>query len=293
MINLLIPGFRRSGTTTLFAYLSLHPSICCSEIKEIHFFSFDDQYARGQKYLDTFFNTPHLPIVASADTYLMLDRQAPDRIYPYNPDMKFIVLMRHPTERAYSSFRYAKNNGYDKSNLSLIDSLMVEKELTDKNIIIRNNLSHFSGSLYHKQLSIWTNRFPRKNFLLLTSDELFNRPQLCLNKIADFLNIPPFPEGITPLNVNKAAEARNKKLQQILLNREHPLRRILRQTIPPALRTMIINSGIVHMLSKANRKEKPYRPMTEEERMILNQYFAEDMQKLKEDFGITFADPVL
>ena len=36
--NIIIGGAQKAGTTSLFRYLSAHPFVCPSKIKEIHFF---------------------------------------------------------------------------------------------------------------------------------------------------------------------------------------------------------------------------------------------------------------
>ena len=54
-IKAVILGAARAGTTTLASYLDAHPLIDFSKEKEVHYFSFDSIFNRGEKYLKSFF----------------------------------------------------------------------------------------------------------------------------------------------------------------------------------------------------------------------------------------------
>ena len=124
-VNTLIIGAGRSGTTTLYEYLKNHKDICFSSLKEIHYFTFQDLYERGDTYLNSFFQHKKSEnILVTADTYSMIDKEAPKRILAYNPRMKFIVILRDPVERAYSNFQYARNYGYEKEARELAEKMI-------------------------------------------------------------------------------------------------------------------------------------------------------------------------
>ena len=54
--NFFILGATKAGTTTLHEYLSAHPDIFLSEVKEPQFFCHEDLYKKGMDYyLDRFF----------------------------------------------------------------------------------------------------------------------------------------------------------------------------------------------------------------------------------------------
>lgn len=289
-VDLLIIGAGRSGTTSLYHYLSGHPCICFSDIKEVHFFSIEDLYGRGQKYLTSYFTKcKNKKIFATADTYLLIDQRAPQRVLDYNPKMKFIALLREPVDRAYSSYNYAVNNGYESSKESFLKSLELEDQrLKEGDIIQKNNLCHFYGSLYHTHLVRWMEYFPKESFLILTTHDLENNLQLCLQKISDFLRIPSFPET-EKIYVNKAAPVKSKRLQQFLLNRNHPFRAIVRPFIKP-IKFMIIKSRMIDFMHRLNKKEKSYRPLSPEERKTATLFFQKDLQNLKADFKVSFPE---
>jgi hypothetical protein len=124
-IDLLIVGAGRSGTTSISKYLEEHSQVCFSNIKEVHFFTFADLYKKGDKYLFNFFrHFKNEKIIATADTYAMIDDDAINRVFQYNPKMKIIFILRNPVDRAYSNYIYSINNGYAPHNTSFNDSLI-------------------------------------------------------------------------------------------------------------------------------------------------------------------------
>jgi hypothetical protein len=288
-VNAILIGAGRSGTTSLYHYLKEHQSICFSSIKEVHYFSIKDLYKRGEEYYHYFFSEcRENQKWVSADTYLLVDKKAPKRIFSYNPEMKIIVILRDPVDRAYSSYLYAINNGYEKKNITFQQTLELEKErLITNNIVEINNLCHFYGSLYYYHIRYWMQYFPKENFFILKTSELKNEPEKILQKLASFLNIKPFKNVVENKEKHKAAGSRSKSLQQFLLNRNHPLRKFTRPIAKP-LKSVILKSGLINLLYKLNRKKNTLPELTESEKKNFENYFSEDLKNLNEEFGISF-----
>jgi len=287
-VNALIIGAGRSGTTSLYAYLESHSDVCFSNIKEVHFFSIDELYKRGESYYHSFFRKCQgAPVIASADTYLLMDHDAIQRIYTYNPEMKIIVMLRDPVSRAYSSYNYSVNFGHHQAYAAFLDSLAVEKQIAgEANIVTRNNVGHFYGSLYYEHLHKWAAVFPREQILLLKTSDLKENPQKFSKELFSFLNLSETQGKFE--QANAAAVPKSRKLEQFFLDRNNVLRKIIRRWTPRFLKQLIIGSGIVDKLHSANRKEQTTRPLSEEEREKAMQWFRKDLQLLKKEFNIEF-----
>lgn len=287
-VNTLIIGAGRSGTTSLSEYLRVHPDVCFSMVKEVHYFSIKELYRKGEKYYHSFFRKCEKePVIASADTYLLMDYDAISRIYAYNPDMRFIVMLRNPVTRAYSSYNYSVNFGHHDAYSSFFDSIEAEKSIAEeKNIVTRNNLGHFYGSLYYKHLINWTSLFPREQFLLLKTVDLKESPEELSQQLFSFLNITNYQAEIERANV--AAVPSSKKLEKFLLDRDLFLRKIIRNMTPRFIKNFIMRSGIVDKLHDANRKEQSITPLSKSEIERGMQYFTDDLQLLKTEFDIEF-----
>lgn len=126
--DFLIVGPQRTGTTWLHAHLRYHPQVFLSEPKELYFFS--SLQARDPKrfvsdqlawYLGHFRDPlwrhavktalclrrtgeRYRPLVRGEATasYAALDAEIIDEIVALRPDVKVLLMMRHPIERAWS-----------------------------------------------------------------------------------------------------------------------------------------------------------------------------------------------
>ena len=283
----IIIGMGRCGTTSLSDYINQHPHIANTVIKEVHFFSVDDHYQRGETFLQDHFNLK-TGSFTTTDTYLLMSEKGPERVYKHNPDIKITVLLRDPTTRTYSNYHYSLNNGYQKSSIGLIESLKKEKEFLAGDIILKNNLCHFEGSLYHKLLCNWLKYFGQDQIQILRTEDLQKTPQKVIDQLSCFLEIPRFQ--ITPLEAkNKAKKVKSKALQQFLLNRNHWLRNLIRRPMRiKIIKSFVLKTRINDRVNSMNKKYGAgYPPMTEQEKEFCSTFFMDDLKKLKDDFNIT------
>lgn len=104
--NFFIVGAPKSGTTTLYRWLSEHPEIYMSPKKEPFYFDFDDR-ARSPltlKQYEALFSgacEDHV-IVGEASTRYLQSAIAVSEILKYSPGARFMVMLRNPVDMAYS-----------------------------------------------------------------------------------------------------------------------------------------------------------------------------------------------
>lgn len=289
MVNAILIGAARSGTTSLAYYLERHKQVCFSSVKEVCYFSVKDLYRRGETFFHSFFTPQNNETVkVTSDTYLLIDKEAPTLIKNYNPAMKIIVILRHPVKRAYSSFYYAKNNGHDKSSIFFDDWLKNEADLIkNADIITKNNLGHFYAGLYYQHLKSWSEHFKPENMLILTTDSLKNNKEKVFARLCDFLEIEQqLPNENS--HKNKASKPKNKSLHRFFIDRDMFLRKIIRNTVPQKLKNKVINSGIVEKMKRKNMEDTNYPPITEKQLNENCSFFEDDLQNLQKYFDITF-----
>jgi len=292
IVNHILIGAGRAGTTTVTDYLKQHQQINFSSIKEVTYFSENDKYERGTDFLHSFFNSQTKTIVATSDTYLLMSKVAPSRIFSYNPNMKLAVILRSPKSRTLSAYRYAINNGYVTAKNSLLDIQKIESKILETgDIIQQNNHAIFNGSLYFMHLSHWLKTFPKEQLFVGTTDQLASNPQLFLDEYCEFLEIEKM-QIKQELKSNVSATVKNKQLNQVLLNRDHPLRRVVRPMLKMAIiKNTVIKTGIVDKLKSSNKQvSNDAKLLSKEETIFCESYFKEDLQKLKTEFGIEFSD---
>ena len=283
----IIIGAGRSGTTSLVAYLQQHNAINFSKIKEVTYFSVLDHYQRGEQFLHDFFENDK-GLFTTSDTYLLMDKDAPKRMFDYNPNMKIAVILREPSARTYSNYNFSVNHGYIASTVGFIASEQLETAYLESDIIEQNNHCNFYGSLYHKHLKNWLTYFKKEQLFICTTDQLKANPELLMGNYFDFLGIEKIK--ITELVAqNAAAGVKNKTLNNFLVNRDHWLRKLIRKPLQiPFLRNLLLNSNVVDKVKNSNKEAFKYPSMTTEEKTFCENYFANDLQQLKRQFDIEF-----
>ncbi len=97
----------KSGTTSLHSYLATHPQIFMSLNKEPEYFAKQEVFKGEDWYLSLFRSAAGIQIVGeSSTTYARLPYfpGVPDRIAKFNPEARFIYVMRDPVERSISQY---------------------------------------------------------------------------------------------------------------------------------------------------------------------------------------------
>ncbi|WP_066184156.1 sulfotransferase domain-containing protein, partial [Aliarcobacter thereius] len=210
--SFLIIGAQKAGTTTLYDILNKTNLFCGSKTKEVGFFSKDYFFNKGIEYYHKEFQTDKITFEATPE-YLYYDF-VPERIYKYNPNMKFIVLLRNPVDRCYSAWNmfrtFNKNNPgsiYDKftryANNNIKKNIMellfsenfpsfsnsIQKEIESiKNFDSSVEPSFVRRGLYAEQIKRYLKYFKMDNFLFIEQSELKDI-QKSLNKICSFLQV--------------------------------------------------------------------------------------------------------
>src|SRR5690606_33886153 len=112
--DFIIVGAQKAGTTSLFHYLSEHPQIISPYKKEVHYFDGGlnpeiDTFKKGEKWYRS--NFPRKPKSKSIKTFeasplYLFNPLAPQRIKDLLPNVKLIILLRDPVERAISQYHH-------------------------------------------------------------------------------------------------------------------------------------------------------------------------------------------
>ena len=106
--NLFILGAPKCGTTALRDYLGSHPEVFSCAPDEPHFFSTDlvgrSTELSEKQYLRKYFSgvKKHHKIIIDKSTWYLYSKNAVSNILRFNPDSKFIVMVRNPVDMDYS-----------------------------------------------------------------------------------------------------------------------------------------------------------------------------------------------
>ena len=201
--SLLLIGPRRTGTTTMFKTLDMHPNMIGASRKEIKFFNIN--YWRGMSWYQGFFPRrttleENQAITFEASPYYIYHPLAAERIRKHFPEMKIIATLRNPIDRAYSDYKH--NVGKRKEPLQTFEEAIAaeqarlagqaEKIAADPHYSVYNHMkfSYQDQGIYHKHLERLFSIFPREQILVVNSERFFTNMHAEFDRIIEFLGLP-------------------------------------------------------------------------------------------------------
>jgi len=275
--NFMCVGAAKAGTTSLYDILRQHSNVFVPSFKEPHFFDIPSVYKNGvQWYSKTYFNNvkEEKCIGDFTPTYLF-DTEAPKRIVKdLGVDVKFIVILRNPVDRAYSHYLHSLRDEHE--SLSFTEAL--NKEKTNKNEYLSYlRSSYVEQGLYAKMLVNFFQYFPKENFLILNFEEEFVlKRRQSIDRVEKFLGLKTENLNIE-LASNKASKARFVWLKKIM--KKTGWWRILIKNMIPSLKIRQILKNRIQRLNIVNFT--PPKLSEKEKRDLFNLYFKEDVMRLE------------
>ncbi len=203
--NLFLLGAAKSGTTTLYAYLSEIPGVCLSFPKEPVFF--EAEYELGlEHYRRRYFaHWKGEPIIGEARHRNLYLPFIASRIFATNPEAKLIVCLRNPIERAYSHWWHGYARKYETLdfeqaitediariragwNTTTPREIEIYKETLDyrgKGIY----RSYVDSGYYYEQIERYLKHFPANQLKVVLFEDLQRNPFSVVCEIESFLGI--------------------------------------------------------------------------------------------------------
>lgn len=205
MPNFLIIGAHKAGTTSLYRYLSQHPQLFMSAVKEPHFFSF---MGHPLDFNDPNFNPTKLRSVSTIQEYQSLFQHAGDaiaigeaspsylyvaqsatKIYEYLPTVKLIAILRNPADRAYSNFMHCRARKHKEPLEDFSEALKAEAARIKENW---SPLWHYQQmGFYYQQLQRYYQLFSKEQIQIHLYDDFQSNPKAMLQSIFHFLEVSP------------------------------------------------------------------------------------------------------
>jgi hypothetical protein len=138
------------------------------------------------------------------------DRKAPERIHASFPEIKIIISIRNPVDRAFSQYLYYVKRGIIKQDFET--ALKERPDLIERGIYINRIQRYFE-------------LFTSQQILIILFDEIKTNPQKILKNIYSFLKVDPLfkPVRLT----QKSNEARSPlfpRINQLLTVAKHWVR---------------------------------------------------------------------
>jgi hypothetical protein len=255
----IIAGAMRSGTTALNSYLREHPDVAVSSRKEVHFF--DSFYDRGVEwYREQFPGSEAAHAVGEATPNYMFSTTALDRIRETLPDVKLVVMLRNPIDRAYSHYWHDRARG--KTHGDFAENVKQELEDPDQ------QLNYIARGRYRTQIEEILRRFPASALHVEIFEDMVDRPADLYSSVCRFIGVDPGfrPDGLgAPVNnfiefrslaVRRASRNLPGRLQD-MIGRVNTKRKETYPPMPTRLRNRLAdefataNSGLEELIGRS------------------------------------------
>lgn len=188
--NFLIVGAARCGTSSMHRYLHQHPQVFTTDLKEVNYFlekPKDGFISTLDEYRKYFIGaSDKIAIGESSVSYMFFEHVAKD-IRCTLGDIKIIISIRQPVDRAYSHYYYRRYR-----NMEPINNFLTAFHSEDQIIQERNNpylWSYKSASFYYRQIKPYFDHFSHENIKIIIFDDFLGRPQQVIQSLYHFLDV--------------------------------------------------------------------------------------------------------
>lgn len=214
--NLFVIGAMKSGTTYLHELISSHPYIFMSKIKEPCFFIDGEElrkyapqmwnmgfWGNMDKYSKLFGNV-HKETIIGESTTLYTNfptlKGVPKRIFEFNPDARFVYVMRDPVERTISHYWH---------------DVRVTSKIRDVMYSLKNDPNYEYVSYYAMQLNEYLRYFDLDRFYLCTFEKLVQDSEALIRDIYNWLGID---NGVAIAGINQPKNVTPKSMLVLKAN---------------------------------------------------------------------------
>ncbi len=175
-------GAQKAGTTWLHRNLQQHPEVGFAERKEVHFLDFEDNFERGVDwYLAQFEGNEGRICGDITPDYMIVDRSRVEWMHALNPEMRLVLLLRDPVERAWSAARYyLGNRGIDAAS---------QRSEEIQELVTRSFMLWRGG--YTEAIDRWESVFSTEQLLVGFFEEMVDEPEQLLRRVLRHIGADP------------------------------------------------------------------------------------------------------
>ena len=115
----IIIGAQRAGSTSLYKMLKIHPGVYVAEPDRPEPKYFLRKNITRQEYLNSFFSdsTKHDQLLLEKSTSYYENSEVPQKIDQVLINVKCLMIIRNPIDRAISNYKFSRDNGLEKRTL--------------------------------------------------------------------------------------------------------------------------------------------------------------------------------
>lgn len=281
-------GAPKCGTTWLFYALGQHPVICLSEPKETKYFSRDDFSGLDPKTSDPL-SSAHDDDSKDLTSYArhykhcspcslkgefspgyIYHAEAPSRIHRHFPNVKLLVCLRNPVDRAHS--RYWDVSRYE-----------MDRKFDTFEAAIAHDPRYLLGGYYAKNLKSYLEYFSKSQIKIILFENIVKIPQQTINEVFAFLGLSSDIQLDLDMIPKNTAKRSRFLSPGPLMSRasswliEHGQATLLRK---------VRDLGVKRLLMDVSTVQSRRDPIDQQTRDRLQRLFRDDIDELESLFGL-------
>lgn len=199
--NAFLVGAPKCGTTAISSYLSEHPNVFLPYPKEPTYWSFDLKGSDAVLKLNSFEQYMKLykganasdEILLDASTNYLLSEVAVKNIIDFNPEAKFIVMLRNPVDVAYAFHMEQLFNTFEnEESFEKAWNLQCERKAgkhIPKGCVEPKNLQYLQIASLGSQLERLLHYVDKKNLHIIFHEDFANNPRNTYLSLLSFLGL--------------------------------------------------------------------------------------------------------
>ncbi len=207
--NFLVIGAAKGGTTSLHHYLRQHPEVYLTPVKETNFF-WSEAREEGRQTVQTlagyerlFADARAAKAIGEVSPRYLNSAGAAERIRQTLPDVRLVVSLRHPAERAWSDY---------------LGRLRILRESRPFDEAVQPGEPCLEWGFYFPRLQRYFDRFPRGQIHVILHDDLTRDTDAVLRGFFTFLGVDARVPIDTSTRHNAAALPHSRWLNAVLWN---------------------------------------------------------------------------
>ncbi len=280
-VDFFFVGFPKSGTTTFYYSLKLHPEIVAPDVKEINYFNSDHnrefekqlgenyfQLAKSEAEYLNFFQGAADKLKGDFNPIYIFSEEAPQNIFKHNPAAKILIAVREPVS-FLRSFHFQSLYNMIENEPDFLRALdLEESRRAGQNIpqYCHNPFQLYYSFLveYQRHIKRFTDLFGYENVKVLLFDDILENEAMVYRTILDFLHVEAADFIPAKADRNPSHALRFAWIRGILFS--PPIKKWLYTKTPQKL--MPMGAKISQTLFK-KKQEKPFVPKADIDRIKL------------------------
>lgn len=204
-LDFIIAGVQKGGTSALHYHLDQHPNLTMAHGEEAHmidhprrhFFDDEDRFAAREVSYDILHEGIKLKrnslVTGSCTPIYTYWKPAIERIRTYRPEIKLIVLLRNPADRAFSHWNMYRER--KQESLGFLEAIAAEPDRIRAALPLQpRRTSYLDRGFYAEQMERLFRFFPREQVHVIKFDDFRKNTSKVVNGVFTFLGLEPLSQ---------------------------------------------------------------------------------------------------